>query len=252
MGFAHPALAADFENAAKVTSGDMTALKSLIDHTLLKQTCTRADIRTISEEGHKYQFRSVCVPPSMVATAGDSLRAQGSSTLVCTVISFPNGYATTASKVAEVKDAVALGCNEIDFVQNVGLVKEGLWDEVAAEYKAVVAAADGRLVKVILETAFITPEEITRCAYIGATTGVAMIKTSTGFASRGASVADVQAMREGLRKAEEETGVKCGIKASGGVRDLETARAMIQAGATRIGTSSGIALVSGAVSTSSY
>ncbi|KJE92767.1 deoxyribose-phosphate aldolase [Capsaspora owczarzaki ATCC 30864] len=253
-------LAADADARRAIVAGDHSACKValLVDHTQLKQECTTAHIVALCAQAREHDFRSVCIPPSRVALARSLLvlpaqlskaDAAGAAVRVCTVVGFPNGYMTTAAKVAETADAVAAGADEIDFVQNVGWVKDANWTDTRNEYRAIVAAAGpARLVKVILETALLTPDEIERCSTIAVQAGIHTVKTSTGFAARGASLADVEAMQRGIELAFADGSTPrrvVGIKASGGIRDTVTALQFIRAGATRLGTSSGVAIISG-------
>ncbi len=206
-------------------------IASYIDHTLLKAQATSAEIGQLCAEAKQFGFASVCVNPYYVAEAARLLA--GSSVAVCTVIGFPLGMNTTAIKVAETTDAVNNGATEIDMVINVGALKERNTELVRDEIAAVVRAAEGRLVKVILETCLLDKEEIELASKLSAEAGAQFVKTSTGFSTGGATAEDVR-----LMKSAAGAGVK--VKASGGVRDYAAALAMIEAGAERIGTSNGI------------
>ena len=209
-------------------------LAGLVDHTLLKQDAAREQVATMCKEARHYGFASVCVNPCMVSLAAKELA--GSSVKTCTVIGFPLGAATTASKAFEVRDAVKAGAEELDMVLNVSALKAGDLQYIQDDVRAVVAAAHGLLVKVILETCLLTdPEKVAACEQCVAA-GASFVKTSTGFAGGGATVEDIRLMRETV-------GPDLGVKASGGVRTLEDARAMVEAGANRIGTSRGVAIV---------
>ncbi len=210
-------------------------LAAMIDHTLLKPEADRVQIINLCEEARQNHFCSVCVHPVWVADAAELL--QGSSVKVCTVIGFPLGANTPKVKAFEAAAAVAEGATEVDMVINVGALKSGLLGLVRDEIKAVVDAAAGRaLVKVILETALLTEtEKITAC-HLTMEGGAQFVKTSTGFGPGGATVTDIALMRRVV-------GPDFGVKASGGVRDLPVALAMIEAGASRIGTSSGLKII---------
>lgn len=208
-----------------------------IDHTLLKPESTQADIIQLCKEAKQYQFATVCVNPFWVKTAAEELKSSGVG--VVTVIGFPLGATSTFTKVAETRDAIASGATEVDMVINIGALKSK--DEMAVyqDIRQIVRAANGQaLVKVIIETGFLTDEEKKRACMIAKEAGADFVKTSTGFGPGGATVEDIKLMRETV-------GPEIGVKASGGVRDFETAKAMIDAGATRIGASSGVAIVKG-------
>lgn len=209
----------------------------MIDHTLLKPNATEDDIRKLCEEAKKYGFASVCVNPAYVALASKLLR--GTGVKVCTVVGFPLGATTTTTKVIETRDAIANGATEIDMVINVGALKSGNNALVKRDIEEVVEAARGRaIVKVILETSLLTDEEKVRACLLSKYAGAHFVKTATGFGPGGATVEDVALMRKTV-------GNEMGVKASGGIRDLKTARAMIDAGATRIGASASVAIVTG-------
>ncbi len=210
-------------------------LRRMIDHTLLKPEATAADIRALCEEAKERNFKAVCIPPRFVPLAKEQL--QKTDTVVCTVIGFPLGYNTTAQKAAEAREAVEAGADEVDMVLAVGALKEGDTAYVEEDIRAVRAASEGRILKVILETCLLTKEEIVKACEICKALGVAFVKTSTGFNKGGATVEDVALMKK--------TVGNIGVKASGGIRDTQTALAMIEAGATRIGASAGIAIVTG-------
>ena len=197
------------------------------DHTLLTQTATWADIRGICDDGMKYHTASVCIPASFVKQAkayvGDKLP-------ICTVIGFPNGYDTTAAKCFEAADAVRNGASEIDMVINIGWVKDGLYDQVLAEIKAVKEHCGGKLLKVIIETCMLTDAEKIELCRVVSDSGADYIKTSTGFGGGGATREDVA-----LFKTHVAPHVK--IKAAGGIADLNDARDFIALGADRLGTS---------------
>jgi len=211
------------------------ALAKKIDHTLLKADSGRAEIVQLCEEAKAYEFATVCVNPYWVKTASEQL--QGTNVGVTTVIGFPLGASTTATKVAETRDALANGATEVDMVMNIGAFKSGEEAVVTADMKAVVEEAAGKaVVKVILEVGFLNDEEIEVACKLAKNAGVDFVKTSTGFGPGAATVEAVSIMRDTV-------GPSIGVKASGGVGNREAAEAMIDAGATRIGASAGIAIV---------
>lgn len=217
-------------------------LNAYIDHTLLKPEATETMIDKLCEEAKAHEFASVCVNPYWVARSAKLL--SGTNVKVCTVIGFPLGANTSAVKAAETRDAIANGATEVDMVLNVGALKSGDLDLVRSDVAAVKQAAGNVLLKVILETGLLTDEEKEIACKLCVEAGADYVKTSTGFGPGGATVADIALMRKAV-------GEGLGVKASGGVRDRETALAMIEAGATRIGTSSGISIVSGNAPTGS-
>lgn len=212
------------------------ALARKIDHTLLKPEATKEQIEKLCDEAKTYRFYSVCVNPSWVETATELLK--GTDVKVCTVIGFPLGATTTEVKREETKDAIAKGATEVDMVIPVGKLKSGQVEAVKADIAAVVEAAkDQALVKVIIETSLLTEEEKVKACQLAVEAGADYVKTSTGFSTGGATVEDIRLMRQTV-------GPDIGVKASGGIRDLKTANAMIEAGASRIGASSSVAIVS--------
>ena len=211
-------------------------LNRTIDHTNLKPFARRADIETLCAEARAYEFASVCVNPCNVALAGELLA--GSTVAVCTVIGFPLGANTTGVKVAEALAAVSDGADELDMVINVGRLKDGDRDYVRGEIAAVVAAAAGRCVKVIIETGLLTDEEKAIATRLACEAGATFVKTCSGVSAGVATVEDVA-----LMKANVTGGVK--IKASAGIKTFETAQALLRAGADRLGTSAGIAIMAG-------
>lgn len=217
----------------------MRELRTYIDHTLLKPTASVSDIITLCEQARTHRFAAVCVPPCYVGLAANQLA--DTDVAVATVIGFPLGSSTTAIKVAETKDAVLNKADEIDMVVNVGAIKSEAWDAVTDEIRAVVAAAEDSLVKVIIETSQLTDEEKVRTCQAVIAGGAAFVKTSTGFIGGGATVEDVSLLARTIQESESN----CRIKASGGIRTKEDALRMIEAGADRIGTSAGIAIVEG-------
>ncbi|MGI6126945.1 MAG: deoxyribose-phosphate aldolase [Planifilum sp.] len=209
-------------------------LASMIDHTLLKPDGTAKDIDRLCQEALQFGFGAVCVNPWWVSRAAEQLKE--SSVEVCTVVGFPLGATTTEAKVAETKQAIADGASEIDMVINIGAFKSRDDRGVEEDIRAVVRAAAGRTVKVILETGLLAEEEIQRACELAKAAGAHFVKTSTGFGPGGATVEAVRLMRGTV-------GPEMGVKASGGVRTLAAAKKMISAGANRIGTSSGVAIM---------
>lgn len=212
-------------------------LKKYIDHTILATDATEQQLDKLIDEAKEYDFMSVCVSPIWVSKCAQALK--DTDVKVCTVIGFPQGTHTTATKVFETKDAIANGATEVDMVIPVGLLKQGNLDAVRADIAGVVEAAKGKaLTKVIIETCLLTDEEIVTVCQIAKEVGADFVKTSTGFSTAGATEHAVALMRKTV-------GPDMGVKASGGVRTLDDAKAMIAAGANRIGTSNGVAIVKG-------
>lgn len=211
-------------------------LAAVIDHTLLKPEATEHAVVQLCLEAQKHRFASVCVQPCRVEIAYATLA--GSGVPVCTVIGFPHGANLTATKVFEAGQAIRQGATELDMVIPVGAVKSEAWQVVEADIEAVVRTArqGGATVKVILECALLDDAEKRVLAEITAASGAAFVKTSTGYGPHGATVEDVRLLRTIV-------GARCGVKAAGGIRNLETAIAMLDAGASRLGTSAGIALL---------
>lgn len=219
-------------------------LAKYIDHTQLKPETTKEQIKQIIDEAKEYEFASVCVNPYWVPYCYEHL--SDSSVKVCTVIGFPLGASSTNTKVFETEQAIKDGADEIDMVINVGELKFANYDVVKADIAGVVnAAKDKALVKVIIETSLLTDEEKVQACELAKAAGADFVKTSTGFSGGGATIKDVKLMRETV-------GPVMGVKASGGVRDYESTKAMIDAGATRIGASAGIAIINGSGSASDY
>lgn len=208
----------------------------LIDHTLLKAYATREDILKLCNEAYKYHFKSVCVNPSRVSLARELLH--GTDVLVCTVIGFPLGANTSDCKAYEATRAIADGADEIDMVINIGYAKEHNYEAVYQDILAVVDAADGTTVKVILETCYLSDEEIVECSKMALKAGADFVKTSTGFGSRGATVEAVSLMKKTV-------GDSMGVKASGGIHTYDDYLKFVEAGATRIGTSNGVEIMEG-------
>ncbi|WP_053372857.1 deoxyribose-phosphate aldolase [Paenibacillus sp. FJAT-27812] len=222
----------------------MLNLSGMIDHTLLRADATKAEITKLTEEAKKYSFASVCVNPTWVAYSAEQLA--GSTVKVCTVIGFPLGASTTETKAFEAANAIANGATEVDMVINISALKDGNDALVEKDIKAVVDTAAGKaLVKVIIEASLLTDEEKVRASQLSAKAGADFVKTSTGFSTGGATAEDVALMRKTV-------GDKLGVKASGGIRSLEDMEKMIAAGASRIGASSGVKIMEGEQSTSSY
>lgn len=211
-------------------------LAKLIDHTALKPETTKTQIMQLCKEAKEYGFASVCVNPTWVKLAAELLA--GSDVKVCTVIGFPLGANTSAAKAFEAKDAIANGAGEVDMVINIAALKDKDDALVESDIRAVVEAANGTLVKVIIETSLLTDEEKVRACEIAVKAGTDFVKTSTGFSTGGATKEDVALMRKTV-------GPTIGVKASGGVRTKQDVEDMVAAGATRIGASAGVAIVSG-------
>lgn len=210
---------------------EQNEILSRVDHTLLTPTATWEQVRALCDEGKQFGVASVCIPPRYVKRAND----YAGGLKICTVIGFPNGYATPEVKVFETEDAIRDGADEIDMVINQGLAKAGDWEGVLTEIKAVKESCKGRILKVIIEACNFTQEEkITLCRVVSMS-GAEFIKTSTGFAAGGATVEDVQLFREHISPDMR-------IKAAGGIRTFEQAQAMLEAGADRIGASALVAL----------
>ncbi len=210
---------------------EQNEILSRVDHTLLTPTATWEQVRALCDEGKQFGVASVCIPPRYVKRAND----YAGGLKICTVIGFPNGYATPEVKVFETEDAIRDGADEIDMVINQGLAKAGDWEGVLTEIKAVKESCKGRILKVIIEACNFTQEEkITLCRVVSMS-GAEFIKTSTGFAAGGATVEDVRLFREHISPDMR-------IKAAGGIRTFEQAQAMLEAGADRIGASALVAL----------
>ncbi len=218
-------------------------LAAMIDHTLLKADATRDEVLELCYEARQYKFASVCVNPGWVKTASEALT--GSGVKVCTVVGFPLGATTTLAKVMETRDSIAAGADEIDMVINIGALKNRQDDWVESDIAEVVRAAQGKITKTIFETALLSDEEVVRASIMAKRAGADFVKTSTGFGPGGATAHHVGLMRKSV-------GPSMGVKASGGIRDLETARTMIEAGATRIGASASVKIVKGEQGTGNY
>ena len=221
---------------------ELSQILAKCDHTLLSPSATWADIKAICDDGMKYKTASVCIPASFVKQAKEYV---GEKLAICTVIGFPNGYATTRAKCFMAADAVANGADEVDMVINIGWAKEGKWQEITNEIAAIKAACKGKILKVIIETCLLTDEE--KVALCGCVTeaGADYIKTSTGFSTGGATFADVALFAKHI-------GPNVKIKAAGGISSLEDAEEFIRLGADRLGTSRIVKIAKAEESTSAY
>ena len=204
-----------------------------VDHTLLAQDSTWAQIKEICDDAIAYGTASVCIPPSFVKRAKEYV---GDKMAVCTVIGFPNGYNTTAVKVFETKDAIANGADEIDMVINIGDLKDKEYDKVEDEIRQLKEACGDHILKVIIETCLLTDEEKVKACELAKEAGADFVKTSTGFSTGGAKAADVALMRKTVDP-------DMGVKASGGIHNADEAQAMVDAGASRLGTSATLAII---------
>lgn len=216
---------------------DKKTIASMIDHTLLKPEATPAQVERLCAEAAEYHFASVCVNPVYIPLAARLLK--GTGVKVCCVVGFPLGAIAPEQKAAEAASCAAMGAEELDMVIHVGAAKAGDWALVQRDIEGVVKAAAGHTVKVIIETCLLTDEEKVKACEAAKAAGAHFVKTSTGFSTGGATTHDIALMRKTV-------GPEMGVKASGGVRDYETAMAMIEAGANRIGASAGIAIVAAA------
>lgn len=213
---------------------DRKDILSRVDHTLLAQTATWTEIKEILDDAMKYETASACIPASYVKQAAEYVQGK---LAICTVIGFPNGYSTTAVKVAETKDAVANGASEIDMVINIGYLKDGRYEDIETEIKEIHQACQGNILKVIIETCLLTEEEKIKMCEIVTKSGAEYIKTSTGFSTAGATFEDVALMRKYV-------GPQVKIKAAGGISSFEDAEEFIRLGADRLGTSRLVKLIS--------
>lgn len=216
---------------------DKKTIAAMIDHTLLKPEATPAQIEKLCAEAAEYHFASVCVNPVYIPLAARLLK--GTGVKVCCVVGFPLGAIAPEQKAAEAASCAAMGAEELDMVIHVGAAKAGDWALVQRDIGGVVKAAAGHTVKVIIETCLLTDEEKVKACEAAKAAGAHFVKTSTGFSTGGATTHDIALMRKTV-------GPEMGVKASGGIRDYETAMAMIEAGANRIGASAGIAIVAAA------
>ena len=206
---------------------ELSAILAKCDHTLLAQTSTWEQIRAICDDGMKYKTASVCIPASFVKQAKEYV---GERLAICTVIGFPNGYATTAAKCFMATDAVDNGADEVDMVINIGWAKEGKWDQITAEIAAIKKACKGKLLKVIIETCLLTDDEKIALCKCVSDSGADYIKTSTGFSTAGATFADVELFAKHVAPHVK-------IKAAGGISSIDDAEKFIALGASRLGTS---------------
>jgi len=215
------------------------SLNKYIDHTILKPTCLVSDIEKLCAEAKQYDFAAVCVPPNFVKLAKEKL--VGSTVQVATVIGFPFGYSATEAKIAEIILAMVDGADELDVVANISAIKNGDWSAIADEINHImpIIRSKNKVVKIIIESGVLTDDEIIKCCDIYGIAGIDYLKTSTGYAEKGASVEAVKLFRKHLPDQVQ-------IKASGGIRDYAATKLMIEAGATRIGCSAGLAIVLGA------
>lgn len=204
-----------------------TEILNKVDHTLLTQTATTDEIKTICDDAVRFKTASVCIPPSYVKFASEYLDGK---VKVCTVIGFPNGYNTTATKCFETKDAVENGADEIDMVINLGLLKDKKYDEVMEEIKAVRACCEGKVLKVIIETCLLNEEEKIKMCEIVSKSGADYIKTSTGFSTGGATKEDIDLFAKNITD-------ELKIKAAGGIKSFDDAEEFVKLGADRLGTS---------------
>ena len=212
------------------------------DHTLLGQTATWADIQAICDDGIKYSTASVCIPAAYVKQAKDYV---GDKLAICTVIGFPNGYATTAAKCFMASDAVANGADEVDMVINIGWAKDGRWAEITEEIAAIKEACEGKLLKVIIETCLLTDEEKIALCKCVSDSGADYIKTSTGFSKAGATFHDVELFAKHVAPHVK-------IKAAGGISSIEDAEEFIRLGADRLGTSRIVKIAKGLANDGTY
>lgn len=199
----------------------------LVDHTLLSQTATFADIKKLCDQGISNSTASICIPPSFVKKAKNYVQDK---IKICTVIGFPNGYSTTKAKIFETSDAILNGADEIDMVVNLTMVKDENYDEILSEIEQIKVACNGKLLKVIIETCLLTDSEKINLCHIVSKSGAEYIKTSTGFSTDGATIADVSLMKKNITD-------NVLVKASGGISSFDDARDLISAGASRLGTS---------------
>lgn len=211
-------------------------LNRMIDHTLLKANATRVQIEKLCDEALEYNFASVCVNTCWVPLAHEKLA--GSEVNTCCVVGFPLGAMLTEAKAAETRLAVEAGADEVDMVINIGWLLDGEYDAVRDDIAAVVRAADGKCVKVIIEACLLTDEQKVKACELSVDAGATFVKTSTGFSTGGATVADVALMRKTV-------GDRCLVKAAGGIHTADEARAMVEAGADRLGCSAGIQIMAG-------
>lgn len=218
-------------------------LNKYIDHTILKPDASKAKVQQIIDEAKKYHFASVCVNPTWISLVAEELK--DSDIKVDAAIGFPLGANTSSVKAFEASEAIKDGADEIDMVINIGAAKDGDWDLVKSDISAVNAVKSDKILKVILETCLLTDEEKVKVCQLAKEVGVDFVKTSTGFSTGGATIADVELMRKTV-------GPDMGVKASGGIHTAEEAKAFVEAGATRIGCSAGVAIMEGELSNAGY
>ncbi len=235
----------DCHEAKNINTPNLMA--KLIDSTILKPVTTENDIINIINEDCIYNFRSICIPPCFVNFA--NLK---NTSRICTVIGFPNGYHSTKIKCREIEEAINEGCQEIDFVQNLTYVKSNKYNLLETEFRQIVECSQNKVTKVILETSLLNESEIYKCSLIAAQSGVHIIKTSTGFGTRGASLNDIKIIKAALFEHFEKTGIQLGIKASGGIKTQLDAIEFIHHGATRLGTSNGKLIIEGKKAINNY
>ena len=221
---------------------DIKEILKVCDHTLLTQSATWDDIRAICDDGMKFATASVCIPASYVKQAKEYV---GDRLAICTVIGFPNGYSTTATKVYETADAIKGGADEIDMVINIGMLKDKKYDEILDEINAIKAACNGKILKVIIETCLLTDEEKIKMCEIVSASDADYIKTSTGFSTAGATPHDVELFAKHITNGKK-------IKAAGGIASLEDAENFIKLGASRLGTSRIVKLAKAETNISGY
>ncbi|NBW81365.1 deoxyribose-phosphate aldolase [bacterium] len=248
--FVHERVREDYEqrDSFLCQTANLRNLAGLIDHTLLKPEATQDAYENLLQQAVQHKFRSICIPGSRIEQAIAQLQQisqTGANPVLCTVAGFPNGYSQTKAKAAEILECENQGAWEFDYVQNIGRAREADWQLLEQEARELVYAAKGKIVKVILETSMLTGDEIYNSALAAARGGVHILKTSTGFGSRGASLDDVRILRSVVEQFKKESGLVLGIKASGGIKSSEDAINLVRAGATRLGTSSGVAIISG-------
>lgn len=222
---------------------DVNKIAGTIDHTLLKPTALPRDIEKLCDEAREFRFATVCVNPGYVPLAADLLVNSGVG--ITTVVGFPLGATLSEAKAWEASRSLELGATEIDMVLNIGRFLAGDYSLVEEDISQVVKASQGAVVKVILETAYLNPAQVAEASRIACSAGAHFVKTSTGFASRGASIEDIRIMRQVV-------GPHLGVKASGGIQNRDTALAMLEAGANRLGASAGVAIIRGENSANQY
>ena len=220
----------------------LTQLAQSIDHTLLKADYREKDIALLCQEAQQYQFKGICIPPAAIPIATEYFRSASTQQasvhlpLIVTVVGFPLGHCLTQAKVADAKAAIQLGANEIDMVIHVSAILDSQWERAEQDIRAVVTACHPIPVKVIIETAYLNPEQKVKAALIAESAGALFVKTSTGFAPDGAKLDDIRMLRKILKTTTK-------LKASGGIRTLKAAQEFLAEGATRLGTSSGVSLM---------